>query len=279
MVYLHKIAYQMFKNLLKRFRKRAKPNVDVDVEKHETGPAEPFPKPDPSPSDLPMTGLADPKIPSNSPAIVSYDARKSIPLMKSPKLEAIDNLIARLPCKAADIPTQSVRDALREFEDAHVTNSQRRKETALCRLLRCLPLESKILNEEVKTALEEMHSAFPEGTTTIQKRSTKIQPPPSKACNNSNDLQQPPQLQSNRRKTLKSVVAVMDHTVDVVNIVDYFKTKLGENLVSFNKIEKRNKKTILYINCTSIEIASTIVGKWNVSGCVVNFRLQPNKSS
>lgn len=272
----------MFKNLLKRFGKRAKPSVDIDVpQKHETEPAEPLCKPDPTPTSpsphLPMNDPSNIEA-TNPPAIAPCEARKSIPLMKSPKLEAIDNLIARLPCKAVEIPTQLVRNALREFEDAYVTNSQRRKETALCKLLACLPLESKILNEEVKSALEEMQIAFSERMMTMQKRSTKIQAPPPKTRRSpSNDFQHPPKLQSNGRKTSKSVVALINNTIDVDNIIDYFRTKIGENLVSFNKIEKHNKKTILYINCMSVESANTIVGKWNVSGFVVNFRLQPNK--
>ena len=161
---------KMFTKLLKRFRKR-KELPSVSTIKSE---AEPQSQP------LPPTSS---NIVSNLPPSLSSDVRistnlsKSVPLLMFPGPMAIDKVLANLPCKAVEIPNQNVRNALREFEDAYVTKNQQRRTTARAKLLASLPFESDSLNENLKSALKELHDALGKTPTPTQNETLKVATP------------------------------------------------------------------------------------------------------
>lgn len=182
----------MLTKLLKRFRKR-KELPSVSTIKSE---AEPQSQP------LPPT-LSN--IVSNLPPSLSSDVRistnlsKSVPLLMFPGPMAIDKVLANLPCKAVEIPNQNVRNALREFEDAYVTKNQQRRTTARAKLLASLPFESDSLNENLKSALKELHDALGKNPTPTQNETLKVAKAPLR-----NQTSAPPSMSQPNSKSTHS---------------------------------------------------------------------------
>ena len=222
---------------------------------------------------------------ATTPETISPAAEKAktIPWIPFAGPDAIDDVIANLPCKAYEIPNTNVLKVLREFEDAYLTNNQNRRKAARAQLLASLPYESDKLNENLKLALTKLQTAFPKKSPTTQNRPAK-----NKSAQRVHDsvhqdgrVSQPqPNTKAAFNATSRSVITILEQTTNEHAIVDYLMAALpyGLYIVSSNTKMIRGNKKILYINLESVEAANFVAKNyWTISGRPVRFQVQVSR--